>query len=116
MVLLSAIRRALLLRDILRHMVLIMLRTSHVLLILGLCICLSPLLPVLGGHVKNAFLHGNLDKVYIEQPPRMLLRGRRVRFATFVRLFMALGSGSLVMQFSGLVCIDVNLIIQFFSI
>ena len=40
--------------------------------------------------IKKVFLHGDFqEEVYMEQPPRLLLRGRLGRFATFRSRYMA---------------------------
>ena len=43
--------------------------------------------------IKNAFLHGDLEEVYMEQPPSFVAQGGLLALSvTFINLFMALSS------------------------
>ena len=82
MVLLSAIRRALLLRDILKTYGVDYAETFSRVANIGSVRMLISFAASLGCllfqvDVKNAFLHGNLDEVYIEQPLGYVAQGKK---------------------------------------
>ena len=73
--------------------------------------------------MKNAFLQGDLaEEAYMKQPPRFVAQGEKGRICRLRKTFYGLkhlresGKRSLVIQFRGLVCIDISLIILYFLV